>query len=97
MSKSAPSSRSPKKTSSLDLHQQERTNQADATSIEGVCTGYSHTHSIIISSNVRAGEWEQSDGWMGLLERVEQFDENETKRRRRKDAQLAIDRESPTS
>src|SRR5680860_136075 len=45
---------SPKETSSL--HQHERSRQADATTIDGVRTVYSHAHSIITSSNARAGE-----------------------------------------
>ena len=47
---------SPKKTSTLDLHQQERSGQANAINIDGLRTVYSHTHSIIASSNARAGE-----------------------------------------
>jgi hypothetical protein len=57
----------PKKTSSLDLHKQERSSQADATSIDDMHTVYCHTHSIITSSNARAGEWGQSDRWTGLF------------------------------
>jgi hypothetical protein len=56
MVENCPSDPSPKETSSLDLHHQERSNQADATSTDGVCTVCSHTHSIITSSNARAGE-----------------------------------------
>src|SRR4051812_32934048 len=70
MSKSASSDPSPKETSSLNLHQQERSNQADATSIDDMHTVYCHTHSIFTTSNVRANEWGQSGRWTGLLERV---------------------------
>ena len=71
LSKSAPTAHPPKETSSLDLHHQARSNQADTTSMDEMHTVYCHTHSIITSSNGRADEWEQSDEWMGLLERVE--------------------------
>ena len=60
----------PKETPSLDLHHQERSNQADAFSMDDMHTVYNHTHSIITSSNARVGEWEQSGGWTGLLEKV---------------------------
>jgi hypothetical protein len=54
MSKTALFDPPPKKTSSMDLHHSERSNQADATSIDGVRTVCSHTHSIIVPSNARA-------------------------------------------
>lgn len=47
---------SPKESSSLDLHQQERSNQADSISIDDVCTVNSHNENIITSSNAPAGE-----------------------------------------
>jgi hypothetical protein len=71
MSKSASSAPPPKETSSLDLHHQARSNQADAFSMDDMHTVYNHTHSIVTSSNARVGEWEQSGGWTGLLEKVE--------------------------
>ena len=55
MVENCPSDPSPKETSSL-VHHQERSNQADATSTDGVCTVCSHTHSIITFSCARAGE-----------------------------------------
>ena len=69
-SKSALTDPPPKETSSLDLHLQERSDQADATSIDDMHTVYCHTHSIITSSNTRADEWGQSDRWGGLLSRL---------------------------
>jgi hypothetical protein len=60
----------PKKTSSLDLHHPERSNQADAISIDGVRTVCQHTHSIITSSNARASERGQCGRCTGLLSRV---------------------------
>ena len=69
-SKSALTDRSPKKTSSLDVHQQERSNQADATSMDGALTVYCHTHSIITSSNARVVQAVQNHESKGLLSGV---------------------------
>ena len=56
MAEKSPCQPLPKKTSSLDIHQQERSDQADATIIDGVCAVCSQTHSITSSANARAGE-----------------------------------------
>jgi hypothetical protein len=69
----APFDPSPHKTSTLDLHEQGRSKQADATTTDGVCTVCSHTHIIIASSDVRAGELGQSGRNKGLLSGVEHF------------------------
>jgi hypothetical protein len=53
MSQSARTDPPPKETSSLDLHHQERSNQADAINLDGMHTVYCHTHGIITSSNAR--------------------------------------------
>jgi len=60
----------PKKTSSLDLHQQKRSSQADATSMDDMHTVYYHTHSIIRSSNARLGEAAEKCESKGLLSGV---------------------------
>ena len=70
MAKSALPDPPPKETSSLDLHKQERSNLADTTNIDGVCTVCSHTHSIITSSNARAWRAVQNCESMGLLSGV---------------------------
>jgi len=70
MAKSALPDPPPKETSSLDLHKQERSNLADTTNIDGVCTVCSHTHSIITSSNARAWPAVQNCESMGLLSGV---------------------------
>jgi hypothetical protein len=45
------------KTLILDLHQQKRLDQADDSSIDGVCTVYLHTNSIITLLNASVCEW----------------------------------------
>ena len=67
MAQSALTAPPPKETPSLDLHHQERSNQADAFGLDDMHIVYNHTHSIITSSNARVDEWEKGGGWTGLL------------------------------
>ena len=69
MSKSAPTVPPPKETQSLDLHQQKRSNQANAISMGDMHTVYCHTHSIITSLNARPGWATEKCGFKGLLRR----------------------------